>query len=276
MNNHWGSRVLLALALVLFAASIAVADGPEAQTQSDAVAQVRFDQNLGAQIPLDATFVDDTGREVQLSEYFGQRPVVFLLSYYRCPNLCGLVYNGFVESVQQIDFTIGKDFDVVALSIDPTEDAAAAAAKKAELVAKYNRAGSAAGWHFLTGTEEQIRRVTDTAGFSYVYNEEQDQYAHPAGIVIVTPEGKVTRYLYGLSFPANDLRLGLLEGSENKIGSPVDQILLRCFHYDPQAGKYTLAIMNIIRFFGTITALSLAILMFVLFKRHNPTGGMTA
>ncbi len=275
MMLRWGCRLLLAVLLGVLSGTVALASGPGSQTQSDAVGQVRFDQNLNAQIPLDATFVDETGEQVQLMNYFGQRPVVLLLSYYRCPNLCGLVYSGFVESVQQIDFTIGKDFDVIALSIDPEENATAAAAKKAEITAKYKRPDSAAGWHFLTGTSAQIHRVTDTAGFYYVYNAEQNQYAHPAGIVIVTPEGKITRYLFGINFSANDLRLGLLEGSENKIGSPVDQILLRCFHYDPKSGKYTLAIMNILRFLGIITVLAIATVMFVLSRRDKSSADIT-
>ncbi len=255
-----GRTIVLALLLALAGAVIAAADGPDGvshpKTQSAAISQVKFDQNLGAQLPLDVIFTDETGAQKPLSAYFGDRPVILVLSYFRCPNLCGLVYSGLVSSLQQIDFTVGDQFDVIVFSIDPTDTPADAAAKKAELLAKYNRPESADGWHFLTvDSDEQVKKVTDVVGFSYVYNEKIQQYAHPAGIVVATPEGKLTRYLYGLEFPANDLRLSLVEGAENKIGSPVDQILLRCFRYDPETGQYTLAIMTIIRFAGVTTVL---------------------
>ncbi len=258
--RHWGQMFALALLLVWGGMVTVAADGPgdvsNPKTQSAAISQVRFDQNLGAQLPLDATFTDETGAQKPLSAYFGDRPVILVLSYFRCPNLCGLVYSGLVSSLQQIDFTVGNQFDVIVFSIDPTDTAADAAAKKAELLAKYNRPQSADGWHFLTvDSDAQIKKVADVVGFSYVYDEKIKQYAHPAGIVVATPDGKLTRYLYGLEFSPNDLRLSLVEGAQNKIGSPVDQILLRCFRYDPKTGQYTLAIMTIIRFAGIVTVL---------------------
>jgi len=277
MTTRFLGRVLaLAFVLVLTGGIFAAADGPDngdtpvPKTQSAAIAQVRFDQNLGAQLPLDATFTDETGAQKPLSAYFGDRPVILVLSYFRCPNLCGLVYSGLVSSLQQIDFTAGDQFDVIIFSIDPTDTAADAAAKKAELLAKYNRPESADGWHLLTvDSDAQMKKVADVVGFSYVYNEKIKQYAHPAGIVVATPQGKLTRYLYGLEFPANDLRLSLVEGAENKIGSPVDQILLRCFHYDPNTGQYTLAIMNIIRFAGIVTVLVMGFVWWVWTKRRK-------
>ncbi len=276
-----GKIITLVLLLALAGIVSVAADGPgddlHPKTQSATISQVRFDQNLGAQLPLDVTFTDETGAQKPLSAYFGDRPVVLVLSYFRCPNLCGLVYSGLVSSLQNIDFTVGDQFDVLIFSIDPTDTAADAAAKKTELLAKYNRPESADGWHFLTAdSDAQIKQVADVVGFSYVYDEKIQQYAHPAGIVIATPKGKLTRYLYGLEFPANDLRLSLMEGAENKIGSPVDQILLRCFYYDPKTGQYTLAIMTIIRFVGVVTVLIMGTVWWVWMRQQKRQENTTA
>lgn len=265
-------RVGLVFASLLLLPITVGASGPDDEgpvTQGAAIAKVAFDQNLGDHLPLTDVFTDDTGETLPLLNYFGDKPVLLVLSYFRCPTLCGLVFTGLVDSLKPLDFEVGKDFDVVIVSIDPNETAEDAANKKSQLVAQYNRPNTADGWHFLTGTQESIDALAESVGFHYVYDEKTDQYAHPTGVIVTTSEGDITRYLYGIQYAQNDLRLGLIEGSENKIGTPVDQFLLRCFHYDPKTGQYTLAIMNIIRFLGIITASGIALVMVVLTKRNK-------
>lgn len=267
-----GLRIGLALVSLLLLPVTVGAGGPHDEhpaTQGEAIAKVAFDQNLGEHLPLTAIFTDDTGETLPLLNYFGDKPVLLVLSYFRCPTLCGLVFTGLVDSLKPLDFEVGTDFDVVIVSIDPHETAEDAALKKSQLLTQYNRPGTADGWHFLTGTQESIDALAEAVGFHYVYDEKTDQYAHPTGVIITTSEGDITRYLYGIQYAQNDLRLGLVEGSENKIGSPVDQFLLRCFHYDPKTGQYTLAIMSIIRFLGLITVFSIVLVMVILTKRNK-------
>jgi protein SCO1/2 len=203
---------------------------------------VGIDQRLGQQLPLDALFADEAGKPVRLGQYFGKRPVLLVLAYYNCPMLCTQVFNGLVSSLRVLPFDAGKDFDVVAVSFDPRDRPPDAAAKKKAYVEEYRRPGASAGWHFLTGGEGSIERVTKAAGFRYRYDESTGQFAHAAAIYVATPGGKLSRYFYGIEYGPRDLRLAMVEASEGRIGSIVDQILLFCFHYDPKMGRYSAAI----------------------------------
>jgi protein SCO1/2 len=237
---------------------------------------VRFDQKLDAQVPLDLEFMDETGRPIRLEGYFGSKPIILVLAYYRCPMLCTQVLNGLVQALMDNTFDIGNQFNVVTVSFDPRETPAMAAAKKKTYVERYGRPGAAAGWHFLTGREDAIQRLTDAVGFRYTYDAPHDQFAHASGIMVLTPKGKIARYFYDINYSPRDLRLGLVEAAENKIGSPVDQILLYCFHYDPAEGKYGAVIMNFVRLGGILTILALVTFLAVMWRqerwkaRHSP------
>jgi len=230
---------------------------------------VGIDQNLNAQIPLELMFKDDTGQTVRLGQYFRQKPVVLALVYYECPMLCDMVLNGLTHSMEQISLDLGRDFDVVTVSFNPKETWQLAASKKANYVEKYQRKGAAEGWHFLTGDEASIKQLADTAGFHYKYDPVTKQFAHAAGIMVLTPEGRIARYFYGIEYKPRDFRLGLVEASAHKIGSPVDALLLFCYHYDPLTGKYGMVIMNVIRALGTVTVIALASLIIVLLRRDR-------
>lgn len=219
---------------------------------------VGFDQRLNQQIPLDLAFNDETGREVHLSDYFRGKPVILVLAYYQCPRLCTLVLNGLVQGMLEMPFTAGKEFHVVTVSFDPRETWELAATKKESYLQRYGRPGGAAGWHFLTGKEDQIRRLADAVGFRYRFDPQQNQFAHASGIMILTPEGRLSRYLYDVRYSGRDVRLALVEASQHKIGSPVDQVLLYCFHYDAALGKYSANVMLFVRCGGVITLLSIA------------------
>lgn len=229
-----------------------------------ALRNIGLDQNLNAQIPLNLIFRDDSGRELPLSSYFGSRPVVLALVYYQCPMLCTQVLNGMVMSLRGMSLESGRDFDVVTVSIDPTEMPDLAAKKKAEYLRRYSK--GTAGWHFLTGAEPQIKELAHAVGFRYAYDPKTKQYAHASAIMVVTPTGKLSRYFYGIEYAPRDLRLGLVEASENKIGSPVDQILLYCYHYDPNTGKYSAIVMNIVRLAGVLMLLILLPLLIWLWR----------
>lgn len=229
-----------------------------------ALRNIGVDQNLNAQIPLNLVFRDDSGREMPLSSYFGSRPVVLALVYYQCPMLCTQVLNGMVMSLRGMSLESGHDFDVVTVSIDPTEMPDLAAKKKGEYLRRYARGTE--GWHFLTGAEPQIKELAHSVGFRYAYDPKTKQYAHASAIMVVTPTGRLSRYFYGIEYAPRDLRLGLIEASENKIGSPVDQILLYCYHYDPSTGKYSAIVMNIVRLAGVLTLLILLPLLIWLWR----------
>ncbi|MCH5374305.1 MAG: SCO family protein [Planctomycetes bacterium] len=222
---------------------------------------VGIDQRLDEQVPLDLPFVDETGKPVKLGDYFDGKPVILVLAYYRCPMLCTLVLNGVVEGMSKIPLVLGKDFRVVTVSFDPRETHELAAVKRKNYLKKYGRPGAADGWHFLTGKQDAIRRLTKAVGFRYVYDKKDDQFIHASGIMILTPTGKISRYLYDVHYSGRDLRLALVEASANKIGSPADQVLLYCFHYDPSAGKYTASVMNFIRLGGVLTMLGIGALV---------------
>ncbi len=255
----------LLLAVSLFAGGVGFAQNkvPE-QLRS-----VGIDQRLNNQVPLNLSFRDENGREVQLSRYFGSRPVVLSLVYYECPMLCTMILNGLLRGIRAVKLDVNEHYDIVTVSIDPRETPDLAAAKKKEYVKKYGRAGAGQGWHFLTGDEASIKRLADSVGFRYNFDEKSGQFAHASGIMILTPEGRLSRYLYGIEYSPTDLRLGLVEASAGKIGSPVDQVLLYCFHYDPSTGKYSLLIMKVIRSVGAATVVALGLFMFTMFRRDR-------
>ena len=215
-----------------------------------ALTGVGIDQKLNEQLPLDLVFRNENGEDVKLGSYFGKKPVVLSLVYYQCPMLCNQVLNGMVTAFKVMAFKPGQEFEVVTVSFDPRETPALAASKKktyVDYLPEAKRAGAASGWHFLTGDEASIKRITDAVGFRYHWDEATNQFAHASGIFVATPQGKLARYFYGIEYAPRDLRLGLIEAAENKIGSPVDQLLLYCFHYDPATGKYGAAVMNLMR-----------------------------
>ncbi len=243
--------------------------GPPSNAMPQALQQVKFDQKLDAQLPLDATFKDDTGKTVRLGDYFGERPVVLAFVYYECPMLCNQILNGLVSGVGVLDQTVGTDFDVVAISFDARETPTQAAAKKATYLDRYQRPGSERGWHFLTGDEATIKRVTDTAGFQFAWDAASQQFAHASGIVVTTPEGKLSRYLFGIEYPPRDLKFALMESSAGKIGSVVDQVLLYCYHYEPATGSYSLVAMNAVRMGGVVTMVALLGFVAISLRRDN-------
>ena len=228
--------------------------------------KVGIDQHLNEQLPLDAVFKDEQGRDVRLGQFFKGKPVILSLVYYQCPMLCNQVMNGMLGSFRQISFNLGEQFEVVTVSFDPTETPALAAAKKQTYVAGYNRANGAAGWHFLTGDAANIKQLADAVGFRYTWDEQTKQFAHASGIMIATPEGKLARYFYGIDYPPKDLRLSLVEASANKIATPVDALMLYCYHYDPSTGKYGVVIMNVMRVAGIITIILIVGLLLLLRK----------
>jgi protein SCO1 len=237
-----------------------------------ALRDVRIEQKLDQQLPLDLVFRDESGQQVKLGQYFGQKPVVLAFVYYDCPMLCTQILNGMVTSFRVLPFEIGKEFDVVTVSFDPRETSELATKKKKvyiDYLPQKMRADATNGWHFLTGDAENIAKLTDAAGFRYHWDEATKQFAHASGIMVTTPHGKLSRYFYGVEYAPRDLRLGLIESSANKIGSPVDQLLLYCYHYDPATGTYGAAVMKIMRIAGVLTVLGIVAMLFAL-RRRNP------
>lgn len=225
------------------------------------VEEISFDQNLGAQIPLDLSFQDETGQRVYLKDYFGIKPVILLFAYYECPMLCPLVLEDLTQKLQDLNFTTGSQFEFVTVSLDPGETPRLAAEKKAQYIEQYGRKGADRGWHFLTGEPGNIEALAHSVGIQYRYDESIDAYAHPTGVVILTPQGKISRYIFGLDYSPRDLRLGLVEASNDEIGTPVDRLFLLCYQYDPVTGQYNLLINNILRI-GALTT-TLAVLSLV-------------
>jgi len=222
-----------------------------------------IDQKLNNQIPLDLTFRDETGRQVQLKNYLGKKPAVLALVYYRCPMLCTMTLNSMSATFKPLKLEMGRDFDVITVSFDPRETPELAAAKKRAYVKAYGRAGAETGWHFLTGDEKSIAALAQSCGFNFFYDPKTDQFGHASAIMLLTPDGRISRYFYGLEYSPNDVRLGLIEASGGKIGSKTDQLLLLCYQYDPTTGRYGLAIMRAVRIGGILTLLTLG--SFILF-----------
>jgi protein SCO1/2 len=238
--------------------------------------KVGITQNLNAQLPLGLAFTDDQGQPVHLANYFGKRPAILALVYYQCPMLCSEELNGLTGALEMVNFTPGKDFDVIVVSIDPTEGTDLAAAKKRSYLKRYGRPETAAGWHFLTGTQENIDALTKAVGFGYVKIPGPDgrltQFAHASSIQIVTPEGRLAQYYMGVEFSPKDMRLGLVEASANRIGSPVDNILTYCYHYDPRTNKHSLIVARVVQLGGLVTVVSLGGFMLVMFRRDYQQG----
>jgi protein SCO1/2 len=244
MNRH---SLMLALILAVANRSLAKDTAPLAPPQARLLESVKFDQRLDNQTPVEAMFRDEQCRSISLEDCIDGRPTLLVLAYYRCPMLCNQVLNGVARSLRGVNFEPGKDISVVVVSFDPSDTAELAAAKKSAVVNAYRRGDDGNGWHFLTGDDRTVRELADSVGFQYVFDERTNQFGHASGIVILTPAGRVSRYFYGIDYPTRDVRFGLIEASQSRIGSPVDQLLLLCFHYDPLTGRYGLAIISVLR-----------------------------
>jgi protein SCO1/2 len=244
-------------------------------TRAPLLGGVGIDQRMGAQVPLDASFDDESGNPVTLAQYLG-KPAILALVYYECPSLCNMVLNGVLRSVKDLPLTAGQDYQIVAVSFDPRETSSIAAAKKRSYVQDYGRPDAENGWHFLTGPELSSKKLAAAVGFRYAYDSLNNQYAHGSAIMILTPDGRVAKYFYGINYPSRDVRLGLIEAANHRIGSPVDQVLLYCYHYDPATGKYGVVIMNVMRLGGLLTLGALASFMIVMLRRDRRQGAHSA
>ncbi|HVM96499.1 MAG TPA: SCO family protein [Candidatus Acidoferrales bacterium] len=264
-----GRRSMSLLCSVIALLSLAVSTARADEGQPEILRDVSIDQRLNEQVPLDLTFRDEAGNTVQLGKYFGSKPVILSLAYYECPMLCTLVLNGVASALKVLSFDIGKEYEVVTVSFDPREKPELAAAKKKNYVKEYGRAGAESGWHFLTGDQESIRRLTEAVGFRYKWDPDTKQFAHAAGIIVLTPQGRISRYFYGVEFAPRDLRLGLIEAADNKIGTAVDQLLLYCFHYDPKTGRYGALAINSVRLGGLVTVVALTSFVVVMLRRER-------
>jgi protein SCO1 len=246
---------------------------PPANVRPPGLKNVGIQQNLNQQIPANLRFTDDLGRTVLLGDYFGRKPMILNLVYYNCPMLCGEVLSGLESSLRMMKFDVGREFDVLTVSFDPKETPEMAAKKKAEFLKRYKRTGAEQGWHFLVGQQDAIDALTKAAGFQYEYDEKTQQFAHASAIMILTPDGKIAQYYYGIEYPPKDLRLGLVEAGQGKIGNVVDQLLLYCYHYDPEKGKYSAIIMRVVRLAGVATMLFLGTFILLLIRR-GPVHGL--
>ena len=254
---------------VAAAAGIAIPLRAQQSAMPAILHEVSISQRLNEQVPPAIAFSDENGNTVHLGDYFGKRPIVLSLVYFDCPALCTEVLNGELRTMKAIPFDMGKDFDVVTVSFEPKDTPALAKAKRDVYAGQYGRPGARENWHFLTGDPQSINALTQAVGFHYAYDSSSRQYAHAAAIMILTPDGRLARYFYGVQYPARDLRLGLVEASQGKIGSPTDHALLFCYQYDPITGKYGLVVMNVVRAGGALTVLALGIFMFVMFRRDR-------
>ncbi|HZU33052.1 MAG TPA: SCO family protein [Candidatus Angelobacter sp.] len=270
--------VLMVAAMALCVSSSAWAQAAPQLQPGDSVSnqkpsildQVGLDQRLNQQVPLNLAFNDESGRPVQLQQYFGSRPVLMMLVYYQCPMLCTQVLNGFTGAMNGIvRFNIGREFNVITVSIDPRDTPQDAAEAKQRYIKRYRRAGAEQGWHFLTGKKDQIDALAQAVGFRYAWDPQIKQYAHASGIILLTPDGRVSQYYYGIEYAPRDIQLGLIEASKGKIGNLVDQVVLYCYHYDPRQGKYGAAIFNVLRLSALATVLVLGGFMLVMFRRDS-------
>jgi protein SCO1/2 len=235
----------------------------------DALRSVGIDQKLDAQVPLELEFTDTAGKRRSLRQFMNGRPAVLALVYYECPMLCSMELNGLLRALRALPITAGKEFNVLTVSFDPKDTTSTAAAKRAEYLDKYRRAEGEQGWHFLTGGEAEIRKLTEAAGYRYHMDPNTGQWAHASGIMVLTPEGRLARYFYGIEYSARDLRLGLVEAAKGTIGSFADQFLLFCYHYDPATGKYGMLVLNIVRAGGIATVLALCAFWWIMHVRER-------
>jgi protein SCO1 len=264
-----GVLVVLVLAGSAFAQNMSTGGimAPPASAKPIGMENVGIQQRLQQQIPLDLTFRDETGKTVQLGDYIGKKPVILNFVYYRCPILCPELLIGLESSLKVLKFNVGKEFDVVTVSFDPNDTPQLAAAKKADIVKRYGRPGAENGWHFLTGQAQSITALAEAAGFKYHFDKKTGQFAHATAIMVLTSEGKLSQYYYGVDFSPKDLRLSLIQASDNKIGTLTDAVLLYCFHYDPATGKYSVLIGRVIQVAGGLTILLLGGMLLLLSKR---------
>jgi len=239
---------------------------PPANARPPYLTNVGIEQHLDAQVPADLAFTDDTGHPVKLGDYFSKKPLILNLVYYNCPMLCGEALAGLTGSMKMIKFDVGNEFEVLTVSFNPQETPQLAAEKKKDYLKRYGRPGAATGWHFLTGSPDSINALTKAVGFQYQYDAARNQYAHATAIMVLTPQGRISRYFYGVDFPPKDLRMGLVEASEGKIGNAVDQVLLYCYHYDPAAGKYGAVVSNMLKLGGALTILFIGVMILILIR----------
>ena len=237
------------------------------------LSEVGIDQRLGDAIRLDLAFRNEAGEAVRLGDYLGEKPAILSLVYYECPMLCTQILNGLLASLRVLSFDVGSEFEVITVSFDPEETADLAREKKESYVGRYGRKGAASGWHFLTGDSASIEALTRAVGFRYVYDPGSELFSHASGVMVLTPEGRLSRYFYGIEYAPRDLRLGLIEASANEIGSAVDEVLLYCFRYDPSSGKYSLVIMNVVRLAGIATVGLLGGFVFIMLRRERRQSG---
>ena len=254
---------------------------PPANVRPPRLENVGIEQRLDSQLPADLAFRDETGQAVKLGDYFGRKPLIMNLVYYNCTMLCGEALAGLSSAMRLVKFDVGKEFEVVTVSFDPRETPEIAAAKKKDYVKRYGRPGAETGWHFLTGSADSVNALTKAVGFQYQYDPNINQFAHATAIMVLTPQGRISRYFYGVDFPPKDLRMGLVEASQGKIGNPIDAVLLYCYHYDPATGKYGAVIANILRLAAAATILILGGFIFVMLRlersvsRRAPGGATT-
>jgi protein SCO1/2 len=263
---------LHALAVVLLLSPFAFgirASAQPAGVRPPVLKDVGIDQLLNNQVPLDLEFRDESGRTVKLAEYFKDKPVVLSLVYYDCPRLCTQVLTGLLGAMKALPMSPGKEFVNLSVSFDPRETPQLAAAKKAEYLKRYDRPGAEAGWHFLTGDERAIQALTKSVGFRYVWDPVTKQYAHAGGIMVLTPQGKISRYFYGIEYAPRDLRFGVIDASAGKVGSLADQVILYCYMYDPDRGTYGLVMMRLLRIFGGLTVVTLLALFLYLRRKEK-------
>jgi protein SCO1/2 len=237
--------------------------------------EIGFDQNLDRLVPLDTLFRDEAGRTVRLGDYFGRRPVVLVFAYYDCPMLCTQVINGLSSALGVLSLEPGKDFEIVTVSFNPKDTPATASAKKATYLERYHRPGANAAWHFLSGDQPSIDRLTKAAGFRYVWDAQTNQFAHPTGVIVLTPDGRLARYLFGIEYGPRDLRFALVEASAGRVGSAVDSLLLYCYHYDPATGRYSLAIMRAMRIGGAVTVLALVAFIVGMLRKERHAAALS-
>ena len=261
--------LLLGSAHSLAATGMTDAHLPEAPLPPPPVKDVGFDQKLGESIPLDLVFKDEAGKNVRLSQYFGKRPVILSLVYFNCPMLCGMTTDGLVRSVRAHRFEPGTDYEILSISFDPRETPEVAAEKKRTVMAQYGRKSGPGGWHFLTGDAASVAALTKAVGFRFVWDAEQKQFAHATGVTLLTPQGRIAKYFFGIEYPTKDLRLALIEASEEKIGNVVDQLLLLCYHYDPKAGRYTATVRNLVRGGAALTLVALVGFVTIMLRRER-------
>ena len=272
MTKRYLSFVLAMAAPALTPAWADVGKVPAGTEIPAQLKEVGIDQKLGAQLPSGAQFLNEKGERIRFGQLISRRPVILALVYYQCPMLCSMVLNGALRSLRALKLNAGTDFDVVVLSFDPDEKPPLAEKKKFEYTERYHRPGGEDGWHFLTGDEANIRQVANAVGFRYRKDNTNGQWAHASAIMVATPDGRLSRYFYGVEYSARDLRLALVEAGQGKVGTMVDQILLYCFHYDVTAGKYSLTVLNIMRAAGVLTVLGILIFWLAMYRENRKRG----